>query len=306
MTTLGTVDKTSETDPTRRSPRRPLAHSTPKRKPRFQPTTVAVYVALILVSVQTVFPLLWVLSGSLKDRAEFFSNIWGLPSGLQLSNYEQAWEMADFGSRYLNSIVVTGLTLLLILVCAIPAAYALARLSFPGKRILFALVVSAMIVPPQIMAIPLFQVVLDLGLLNSRVGIAIVYAATGLPLSIFLLRSFFLTIPEELADSARMDGLGVFGTLTRIMLPLVRPGIGLVIIFQFIEVWNEFFLGLLLLRSPEVQTIPLGLVKFFQQYDSLWTQYFAALVITIGPVILVFLLMQRQFIAGLTAGAVKG
>lgn len=278
----------------------------PARKPRFRPTTVAVYVALALVSVQTIFPLLWVASGSLKQPGEFFSNIWGLPQGFEVSNYQQAWVMADFGSRYVNSIVITTLTILIILVCAIPAAYALAKLEFVGKKLLFALIVGAMIVPSQIMAIPLFQVALNMGMLNSRVGVSIIYAATGLPLSIFLLRSFFLTVPEELAESARMDGLGTFGTLWRIMIPLVRPGVGLVVIFQFIEVWNEFFLGLLLLRDPAVQTIPLGLVKFFQQYDSLWTQYFAALVITIGPVLLVFLLMQKQFIAGLTAGAVKG
>ncbi|MCX5580547.1 carbohydrate ABC transporter permease [Kaistia terrae] len=119
------------------------------------------------------------------------------------------------------------------------------------------------------------------------------------------MRSFFMSLPFDLEDAARVDGAGRVAILVRIMLPLARPGMALIIIFGFIEVWNDFFLAFLLLRQPEVQTIPLGLVNFFQQYDSMWNLYFAALMITTLPVILLFVLMQRQFIAGLTAGAVK-
>ncbi len=163
-----------------------------------------------------------------------------------------------------------------------------------------------MFVPPQVMAIPLFMVARDLGLINNRLGVAVIYAASSLPLSVFILRSFFLTLPADLEDAARVDGASRFQVLLHIMLPLIRPGVALVLIFGFIEIWNDFFLAFLLLRKPELQTIPLGLVSFFQQYDSLWNLYFAALMITTLPVIIVFLLMQRQFIAGLTAGAVKG
>jgi raffinose/stachyose/melibiose transport system permease protein len=210
------------------------------------------------------------------------------------------------GSRLFNSVVVTAAALVVVLATATPCAYALARLRFRGRATVTAVAVAAMLVPPQVMAIPLFLLAADLGLINSRLGVALVYAATGLPLSVFLLRGFFLSLPADLEDAARVDGAGRLTILVRVMLPLIRPGIALVLIFQFIEIWNDFFIAFLLLREPSVQTIPLGLVNFFQQYDALWPLYFAALIMTTVPVIAVFVVMQRQFIAGLTAGAVKG
>jgi raffinose/stachyose/melibiose transport system permease protein len=274
--------------------------------PRPLPVTVAIYLGLGVVALQTIYPLVWVLFGSLKDKQTLINNVWGLPDALHFGNYVEAWELADLGSRVQNSVIVTALALAVVVIAATPCAYALARLTFRGRAAVLAVTVAAMLIPPQVMAIPLFMVARDLGLINSLPGIAVIYAATGLPLSIFILRGFFLTLPADLEEAARVDGASRLTILTRIMLPLVRPGIALVLIFQFIEVWNEFFLAFLLLRQPAVQTIPLGLVNFFQQYDSLWNQYFAALTITTLPVIIVFIAMQRQFIAGLTAGAVKG
>lgn len=265
-----------------------------------------IYAALVLVLFETLYPLLWVLFGSLKTKQEMLSNVWGPPSSLVLQNYADAWRIAGMGSRIVNSIFVTGSALIILVAVATPCAYAVARLRFPGRGLVVAVAVAAMLVPPQVMAIPLFLVARDLGLINSRLGIAFIYAATSLPLSVFILRSFFITLPADLEDAARIDGASRLEILIHIMLPLVRPGVALILIFGFIEIWNDFFLAFLLLRDPSVQTIPLGLVSFFQQYDSLWTLYFAALTITTLPVIVVFVAMQRQFIAGLTAGAVKG
>jgi raffinose/stachyose/melibiose transport system permease protein len=265
-----------------------------------------VYAALVVVLLQTIYPLLWVLFGSLKTKSELINNVWGPPSELVLQNYADAWRIAGIGSRIVNSVSITAAALAILVAVATPCAYAVARLRFRGRTAVLAVTVAAMLVPPQVMAVPLFLVARDLGLINNRLGVAVIYAATSLPLSVFILRSFFLTLPADLEDAARVDGAGRFAVLTRIMLPLVRPGVALVVIFAFIEIWNDFFLAFLLLREPRLQTIPLGLVSFFQQYDSLWNLYFAALMITTLPVILVFLLMQRQFIAGLTAGAIKG
>ena len=265
-----------------------------------------VYGALALVLVQTLYPLLWVLFGSLKTKQEMLANVWGPPSSLIFQNYADAWRIAGMGSRIINSVVVTACALIILIIVATPCAYAVARLRFRGRGFVVAVAVAAMLVPPQVMAIPVFIVARDLSLINSRVGIAFVYAATSLPLSVFILRSFFLTLPAELEDAARMDGASRLEILVHVMLPLVRPGVALILIFGFIEIWNDFFLAFLLLRDLSVQTIPLGLVSFFQQYDSLWSLYFAALTITTLPVIIVFIAMQRQFIAGLTAGAVKG
>ena len=264
-----------------------------------------VYGLLAIVLIQTLYPLIWVLFGSFKTKDEVIANVWGPPSQLMWSNYAEAWRISGMGSRILNSLGVTALALVLLVVAATPAAYALSRIAFRGRNIILAFIVAAMLVPPQVMAIPLFMTARDLGLVNSRIGIAIIHAASTLPLSIFIMRSFFLTLPMELEDAARMDGASRLQTLWHVMLPLIRPGIALVTIFAFIEIWNDFFLAFLLLREPSVQTIPLGLVAFFHQYGSLWNLYFATLAMTTLPVVIVFLLMQRQFIAGLTAGAVK-
>jgi raffinose/stachyose/melibiose transport system permease protein len=265
-----------------------------------------IYLALFVVLVETLYPLLWVVFGSLKTKDDMINNVWGPPQRLILQNFADAWRIAEMGSRILNSLLVTGSALLILVAVATPCAYAAARLRFRGRGIVVVTVVAAMLVPPQVMAIPLFMVARDLGLINSRFGISVIYAATSLPLSVFILRSFFLTLPAELEDAGRVDGANRWTILTHIMLPLIRPGVALVLIFGFIEIWNDFFLAFLLLREKAVQTIPLGLVNFFQQYDSLWNLYFAALTITTLPVIAVFIAMQRQFIAGLTAGAVKG
>jgi raffinose/stachyose/melibiose transport system permease protein len=265
-----------------------------------------IYLALAVVLLQTVYPLLWVLFGSLKTKTDLINNVWGPPSELVFQNYADAWRIAGIGSRIVNSVSITAAALAILVAAATPCAYALARLKFRGRGVLLAITVASMLVPPQVMAIPLFLTARDLGLINNRLGLAIIYAATSLPLSVFILRSFFLTLPADLEDAARVDGASRLVILTRIMLPLIKPGVALVAIFAFIEIWNDFFLAFLLLRKPELQTIPLGLVSFFQQYDSLWNLYFATLMITTLPVIIIFLLMQRQFIAGLTAGAVKG
>jgi raffinose/stachyose/melibiose transport system permease protein len=266
---------------------------------------IGVYAVLAIVVAETVYPLLWVLFGSLKTKPEMLENIWGPPAALHFENYAEAWRIAGMGSRVINSIIVTVSSLALTVAVATPCAYAVTRLRFPGRNVLLVLIVASMLVPPQVMTVPLFMVASDLGLISSRFGISLIYAASVMPLSVFILRGFLLTLPVELEDAARMDGASRLVILIKVMLPLIRPGIALVVIFAFIEIWNDFFLAFLLLRDPSVQTIPLGLVSFFQQYDSLWNLYFAALMITTLPVIIVFTLMQRQFVAGLTAGAVK-
>ena len=264
------------------------------------------YLLLAALAIQTLYPLLWVIFGSLKSNDEMLTNVWGPPASPQWGNYADAWRIAGMGTRIVNSVTLTAVSLTVVILAATPCAYALARLRFPGQRLLFGIIVGAMLVPAQITAIPLFLVARDLGLVNSVPGAGVVLAATGIPVSVFVLRGFFLGLPAELEDAARVDGAGRLTILWRIIQPLARPGIALVLILQFIDVWNDFFLSMLLLRRSDVQTIPLGLVNFFQQYESMWSLYFAALSMTMLPVILVFVLLQRQFIAGLTAGAVKG
>lgn len=278
----------------------------PGRTARSRAGATFVYIALGVYALQNLYPLVWTFLGSMKSSSEFISNIWGLPADPTFQSYAEAWELGGFGTKYANSILITGLALVIVLLLAIPFGYALARFDFRGKGIITAVLLAALVVPSQIFAIPLFKLTLALNIINNPTGVAIVYAAMGLPISIFLLRGFFLNLPKELEDAGYVDGLGVLGVLFRIMLPLARGGIALVVIFQFIDIWNEFFLGFLLLRTDDAQTLPLGLVNFFYDYSSLWPQYFAALIITTAPVLILFVVMQRQFIAGLTSGSVKG
>ena len=173
--------------------------------------------------LETLYPLLWVLFGSLKTKQNMLENIWGPPLGLEFQNYADAWRIAQMGSRILNSVFVTGSALTILIAVATPCAYAVARLRFRGRGVVVATAVAAMLVPPQVMAIPLFMVARDLGLINSRLGISVIYAATSLPLSVFILRSFFLTLPADLEDAARIDGASRLTILIQVMLPLIRP-----------------------------------------------------------------------------------
>lgn len=266
----------------------------------------AIYAALALFAVQTVYPILWMIFGSLKTNDDLFTNVWGPPRILQWSNYAEAWQIGSLGTRIGNSILVTAGSLALLLVVATPAAYAIARMALPGGRAIFLAILATMMVPAQTTLIPLFLIVKELGLLNSRLGLVLVYAATGAAFSIFILRAFFLSIPAELEDAALCDGANRVQAFLHIILPLARPGLATVAIFQGMEIWNEFFLAFIFIRDPERQTIPLGLVEFFFRYQSEWTLYFAALTTITLPVIVLYVAMQRQFIQGLTAGALKG
>ena len=195
--------------------------------------------------------------GSLKTKSEIINDVWGPPAGLVFQNYVDAWRIAAMSSRIVNSLLITVSALALLVAVATPCAYAISRLHFRGRGAILAIVVASMLVPPQVMAISLFIVARDLGLINNRLGLAVIYASTSMPLSIFILRSFFLTLPPELEDAARVDGASRFTILTRVMLPLVRPGVALVLIFGFIEIWNDFFLAFLLLRNRNCKPFPL-------------------------------------------------
>ena len=263
------------------------------------------YAILIFATIQTIYPLIWMIFGSLKSDSDLFNNVWGPPRLVLWENYANAWRTAELGARIGNSIIVTVLSLTLLLIVSSIAAYALARLKFPGRQMIFLLILSTMMIPPEVTVIPLFIVVKTIGILNSRFGLVFVYAGTSTAFSIFLLRGFFMSIPPELEDAALVDGANRLQVFWHVVLPLARPGLATVAIFQGMFIWNEFFLAFIFIRHTELQTIPLGLVNFFYRYQADWTLYFAALAMVTVPVIVLYVGMQRWFIEGLTAGAVK-
>lgn len=271
------------------------------------------WVALAGYAAWVVLPMLWVAWSSLKDDAEIFRHPFALPAwdDLRTGNYERAWREARFGDYFFNSLLVTSASVALITGLGAMAAYALARFALPGGRAVFWLFLAGLMIPAQLAVVPLFFELRALGLLNSRLGLVLVYTANGLPFAIFILAGFFRTLPRSLYEAAVIDGCGEWAAFRRVMLPLARPGLVTVAIFQFIGVWKEYFFAFML-TSGDVEggarTLPLGLANLAitAQYRSDYGSLFAGIVLIALPLLVVFILLQRHIVKGVTAGAVKG
>lgn len=267
---------------------------------------VLTFALLMVFTVQALYPAIWMVASSLKSTGELFATSWQLPSTWVFSNYADAWRVASLGTTMWNSALVTMGGLTILLAVTVPAAYALARLSLPWGGGIFLLFLVPLMVPLEATGIPLFLIIKNIGLLDSPVALMLVYAVGTMPVAFIILRAFFIGIPKEIEEAAVIDGASKLQIIYHIVLPLARPGIATVVIFQGMWMWNEYFLALLLIRSPELNTVPLGLVQFFGRFETSWTLLFAALTIVTLPVVLLYLLMQKQFIEGLTTGATKG
>jgi raffinose/stachyose/melibiose transport system permease protein len=266
---------------------------------------LASHVLLTAFALVVVYPVAWMLFSSLKTSGELVSNIWGLPQTLAWQNYAQAWEAARLGRALFNSVFVSLATVALVVAFAAPAGYALAKFSFRFATFIFLVFVLTMQAPVPV--IPLYVLLVRLHMTDSYLGYILPLVSGGLPLSIFVFRAFFQTIPRELEEAAIVDGCSRAGAFLRVVLPISTPAIATVAILQFLAAWNEYFLALILIRSADLRTVPLAVQVFFFQFGRAeWGQIFAALSIASIPVIVVYALMQRWFIQGLTAGAVKG
>jgi ABC-type glycerol-3-phosphate transport system permease component len=264
------------------------------------------YLVLVAFSLVVAYPLVAMVFGSFKTQYQFYADPWGWPGTFHLDNYSYAWNAAQIPHFIVNSIIVSAGTVALTLVLASCAAYGFSTFTFRGSRVLFLTYVLLLIVPVPVTIIPLYVIVVRLHLVDTYFALILPYTAGSLPLSIFLLRAFFQSIPEELADAARIDGCTHLTAFIRVILPISKPGLATVTILTFIGAWNEFFLALIFIRNPNLMTLPLGLQTFFYQYRVQWTYLFAALTMGIVPIAVVYLVLQRQFIKGLTAGAVRG
>jgi raffinose/stachyose/melibiose transport system permease protein len=267
--------------------------------------SIASHLVLIFFVVVIVYPVVWMIFASFKSQTEIVTNIWGLPEDPQWVNYTQAWENASMGFAIFNSVVSSLGTVLLVTMLASVAGYAFAKFRFRFSLLIFLVLIFTMHAPTPV--IPLYIMLVRLKLTDSLVGLVLPMVAGGLPLAIFIFRAFFQSIPNELIDAAKVDGCTEFGAFRRVIVPISTPAIATVAILQFVGAWNEYFLALILLRSPEVRTIPLAIQVFFYAWGRTeWEQVFAALTIGSLPMIILYIVMQRQFIQGLTAGSVKG
>jgi raffinose/stachyose/melibiose transport system permease protein len=269
----------------------------------FRPFT---YLVMAVVVALTLYPMVWMVFGSLKSTGEFYTNIWGWPHAWHWHNFVAAWQDAGLGNKFINSVIATVGTLLLVLPLTAMAGYAFAKVQFPGRRFFYYFVLVGIMIPFGVSAIPVLTVVINLGLFNSRLGLILVYAAQSMPFGIFLMYSFFRSIPDELEEAALVDGCSRFSAFWRVVLPLAKPGVATLLIFVGTSTWNEYFMASVLLHQPNLQTLPLGLVNFTSQHTTNYPELFAALATVTLPVVVVYILAQRQFISGLTAGALKG
>ncbi len=250
-------------------------------------------------------PMLLVVSNALRPTREIFKNPLGLPTSPSFESFVKAWEKANFHVYFLNSLMITVASVLLATAVSALAGYMLGRYKFKGSVFLSAYFLAGLMLPFRLAIVPLFLLLNDLGLIDNRLGLILVYAATGIPFSVFILSSFFRQLPQELSEAARIDGADEMVIFGRIMLPLVRPALATVVVFQFVPLWNDFFFPLVLLRSTDKWTLPVGMTRFFGEFQTDWSTLFAGIIITTLPLIIIFLLATKQIIAGLTAGIGK-
>ncbi|HET9661008.1 MAG TPA: carbohydrate ABC transporter permease [Thermomicrobiales bacterium] len=265
-------------------------------------------VLLIVWAILVIFPFLWMVMTSFKTDPEIIFSPWKLPASLQWNNFERAWNQAHIGTYFKNTIIVVSGSVFLTLLFSSMAAYVLARFEFRGNRIIFYLFMLGLMFPVFLALVPLFFVVNDLHMLSTYRGLILVYVAYSLPFSIFFLTSFFKTLPSELAEAAILDGASHYRVFFGIMLPLAKPGLLAIGIFNVLGQWNQFILPLVLNPDPNNYLITQGLafLAIQQGYQNDYSALFAALTITMIPILVVYIVFQRRLEAGLTAGALKG
>ncbi len=264
----------------------------------------ALFVVLLALAVVMFYPLFWMITTSLRDSNTVFNGPL-IPNHVQFGAYRQAWDEVDFGRHFLNSVVITGLTVIGVLLLSTVSGYAFAKLTFPFKQTIFVCLLSTMMMPATALIIPLYLQLKNLGLLNTQGGLILCYVGTSTPFAMFLMRAFFETLPNELMSAARIDGASEFRIFTRVMLPLARPGIATVVVFQFLNSWNEFLYAQVIIQDPDKQPLQPVLFSLVGQYATNWPVLTAGLTMSVVPIIIVYVRMQKQFVAGMTLGAVK-
>lgn len=268
-----------------------------------------VRILLIGWAIVVLYPMVWALFASLKDNKQFYQGMpWDLPLlPLAWINFQYVWIEYKFSSFFLNSALVTVGSMVISVLLSATTAYVIARFKFKGSTFLYFLYISAMMVPVILSLIPLFFLLDELGLYDTRLGLVFVYTAYGVPFGVFVLVAFFKTLPKEMEEQASIDGASLYGTFFKIMLPLAKPGLVTVAIMNMLVIWNEYILATVLVSSPIKYTLPVGIavMQAEMQYRTEWGPLFAGLMISMIPVILAYAFFQKQITSGMTAGAVK-
>lgn len=285
---------------------------TPKlHKPPTSPGDKAVgaisHGVLILWSAIVILPLLWTIMSSFKTSSEIFASPFALPSNWNFVNYVSAWTSAGIGDYFLNTVIVVGGALVIVMVLGAMCAYVLARFSFPGRQAIYYLMLVGLTFPVFLAIVPLFFVLKNLALLNTLPGLIITYVAFALPFTVFFLYAFFKTLPQEIAEAAALDGAGEWRTFFQVMLPMAKPGLSSVAIFNFLGLWNQYLIPVAINTNNSNYVLSQGLGAFAGQmgYAVNFGALFAAVVITVVPVLIVYVIFQRQLQGSVTQGTMK-
>ena len=280
---------------------------------------IFVYVVLGLLAVLILIPVLWVFMASVKETVEHYGNPWALPTHLHWQNFVDAWNKADMGAYMGHSVLVTGLALAILLVVALPASYCLARFKFVSQKFLNTCFMAGLFINVNYLVVPIYLMLADgdkwlkgiMGngfLLNNHIVVAIVYAATALPFTIYLLSSYFATLPHDFEEAAYIDGAGYWRTMLEVIFPMAKPSIITVILFNFLSFWNEYIIVKTLVTDKELWTLPAGLLNLMQAQQSAaeYGPMYAGLVLVMLPVLILYICVQKNLTKGMTVGGLKG
>ena len=280
---------------------------------------IFIYVVLGLLAVLILVPVLWVLMASVKETVEHYGNPWALPTHIHWQNFVDAWNKADMGAYMGHSVLVTGLALAILLVVALPASYCLARFKFVSQKFLNTCFMAGLFINVNYIVVPIYLMLADgdkwlknvLGngfLLNNHIIVAIVYAATALPFTIYLLSSYFATLPHDFEEAAYIDGAGYWRTMLQVIFPMAKPSIITVILFNFLSFWNEYIIVKTLVTDKDLWTLPAGLLNLMQAQQSAaeYGPMYAGLVLVMLPVLILYCCVQKNLTKGMTVGGLKG
>ncbi|SEK53016.1 carbohydrate ABC transporter membrane protein 2, CUT1 family [Carnobacterium iners] len=276
-----------------------------------------IYMALITLAVTIFVPVAWVFLASIKENAEFYNNPWATPKGFYFQNFIDAFQKASMGTYLLNSFMVTALSLVILLIVALPAAYVLARYTFKGSKLMNTFFKAGLFINVNYIVVPIFLMLLkgdtflrtyfgEGFLLDNLFVLSIVYAATALPFTIYLLSSYFQTLPTTFEEAAFIDGAGYFKTMIQIMIPMARPSIITIILFNFLAFWNEYIIALTLIPGKN-KTLPVGLMNLMaaQKSAANYGQMYAGMVIVMLPTLILYVLVQKKLTQGMSLGGLK-
>ncbi|MBS4888984.1 MAG: carbohydrate ABC transporter permease [Anaerococcus vaginalis] len=275
---------------------------------------IFIYLCLVIFALSILVPVFWVFMASIKTNPEFYGNPWALPMSFYLNNFKDAWAAANMGDYFLNSLIVTAIALVLLLLISLPFSYILARMQFKGRRFVTSYIKAGLFINLSYIVIPIFLMLRDvsksipLALLNNRFVLALIYASTAVPFTVYLLTNFFSSISKSYEEAAYIDGAGYYRTMMDIMIPMARPAVITVILFNFLSFWNEYILALTLMTDPSKRTLPVGLINLQQAARGAanYGRLYAGLVIVMIPTLIIYILVQKQLTEGMMVGGDKG